>query len=81
AEVLSALSALTGAGCDAVTIGQYLAPSSKHHPVVEFITPEDFDEIGAEARAMGFYYVASAPFVRSSYNAEETLDELRKARA
>lgn len=70
-EVLETLRDLKEAGVDAVTIGQYLRPTMRHLPVVEFVHPDRFkryEEIGAE---MGFAFVASAPFVRSSYNAIE----------
>ena len=58
-------------GCDVVTFGQYLQPSPKHLAVVEFVKPEVFDGWAAEARALGFLYVASGPLVRSSYRAGE----------
>jgi lipoic acid synthetase len=54
-----------------LTIGQYLRPSKEQVPVVEFITPEQFDEYKQQALAMGFTEVSSGPFVRSSYRAEE----------
>lgn len=73
-QVLSLLKDLKETGCDFVTIGQYLRPSEKHHPVIEYVHPDVFDELGEIAREMGFSYVASAPLVRSSYNAEESLD-------
>ena len=65
---------LRAAGCDILTIGQYLAPSSRHHPVVRFIPPEEFDEIRGQALALGFAAVAAGPFVRSSYHAEEVFN-------
>ena len=58
-------------GCDLLTIGQYLQPSPNLLPVERYVPPEEFDEIGRLARAMGFAHVASAPFVRSSYHAGE----------
>ena len=58
-------------GCDLLTLGQYLQPTLKHLPVVEFVTPQKFAEYGARAREMGFRHVASAPMVRSSYHADE----------
>jgi lipoic acid synthetase len=70
-EVLTALSDLRGAGCDLLTLGQYLRPTLKHLPVVEFILPEVFDTLGRRARDMGFVHVASGPRVRSSYHADE----------
>lgn len=70
-EVLSALRDLRAVGCDLLTLGQYLQPTLHHLPVVEFIHPDTFDELGDEARAMGFVHVASGPLVRSSYHADE----------
>jgi lipoic acid synthetase len=61
------------AGCEFLTIGQYLAPSAAHLPVARYVPPEEFDELGEVARAKGFSFVASAPFVRSSYHAGEAL--------
>ena len=62
---------LRDVGCEFLTIGQYLAPSKQHIPVHEYIEPSLFDKYGAAAREMGFDFVASAPFVRSSYHAGE----------
>lgn len=70
-EVLSVLKDLRNAGCDAVTIGQYLRPSMKNLPVKEYIRPEIFDSYKQSAQEMGFRYVASSPLARSSMNAEE----------
>jgi lipoic acid synthetase len=70
-EVTAVLEELRDAGCDLLTIGQYLAPSDKHHPVVEYIHPDVFEQYAEKARVMGFTAVASAPFVRSSYKAAE----------
>jgi lipoic acid synthetase len=70
-EVLAVLRDLREAKCDIVTIGQYLAPSKDHAPVARYVPPERFDEWKTQARAMGFAAVASGPFVRSSYKAEE----------
>ena len=72
-EVHDVLSDLHSAGCACVTIGQYLRPSRKNLSVVEYVRPEVFEEIRLEALHMGFRYVASAPLVRSSMNAEEML--------
>jgi len=60
-------------GCEFLTIGQYLAPSPQHLPIQEYIEPDTFDEYGKTARKKGFSFVASAPFVRSSYHAGEAL--------
>lgn len=68
-EILAAMDDLRQAGCDLLTLGQYLAPSDKHHPIVRYVTPEEFDDLGLEARRRGFAGVASAPLVRSSYQA------------
>jgi len=71
AEVIVALEDLRGAGCDLLTLGQYLQPTLKHLPVVEFIAPEKFAEYGRRAGELGFVHVASGPAVRSSYHADE----------
>jgi lipoic acid synthetase len=70
-EVLAAMRDLRGVGCDILTLGQYLQPTLRHLPVVEFISPARFDELGQRARQMGFAHVASGPMVRSSYHADE----------
>jgi len=70
-EVLSTLRDLREAGVEAVTMGQYLRPANGRLPVVEYVRPEGFLELGREARAMGFRHVASGPLVRSSFNAHE----------
>ena len=70
---------LRGVGCDVLTVGQYLQPTlDRHAPVVRYYTPDEFAELGAEARALGFLSVASGPFVRSSYNAAEVFEESRR---
>jgi len=70
-EVLEAMQDLRVANCDILTLGQYLQPTLKHLPVVEFVTPEKFAEYKVRAEAMGFVHVASGPMVRSSYHADE----------
>jgi lipoyl synthase len=77
-QVLKTFSHLREAGCEILTIGQYLAPSPQHHPVVEYVHPRQFEQYEAAARRMGFLSVASAPFVRSSYNAAELLERIKK---
>lgn len=72
-EVRQLLTDLRSHRVDVVTIGQYLRPSIKHHPLIRFVTPEEFDALGNEARAMGFAHVESGPLVRSSYHAEEQI--------
>ena len=71
AEVLTALRDLRAVGCDLLTLGQYLQPTFKHLPVVEFIPPEQFRRYAALARELGFLHVASGALVRSSYHADE----------
>lgn len=70
-ELCEALADLRRAGCDILTLGQYLQPTREHLPVVEFVTPAKFDAFGALAKQMGFVHVASGPRVRSSYHADE----------
>lgn len=70
-EVEELLRDLRSSDCDIVTIGQYLAPSAQHHPVVEYVTPEQFEKYKKAAEEMGFRHVASSPLVRSSYHAGE----------
>lgn len=70
-EVIECLSDLREVGCDLVTLGQYLQPSPRHLPVERYVRPEEFDELAARARALGFKQVASGPFVRSSYHADD----------
>ena len=60
---------LRSAGCDLLTITQYLRPSLRHHPVERWVKPEEFVELREEALAMGFAGVMSGPLVRSSYRA------------
>lgn len=70
-EVVSTLKDLRAVGVDAVTIGQYLRPTMRHLPVVEFIHPDSFKEYEGIGEELGFAFVASGPFIRSSYNAIE----------
>jgi lipoyl synthase len=70
-ELSAALRDLRQAGCDILTLGQYLQPTLQHLPVVEFVTPERFAAYGQQARELGFVHVASGPMVRSSYHADE----------
>ncbi len=70
-DLSGTLADLRAAGVDIVTLGQYLRPSLAQLPVERYVPPEEFDEIGREAKALGFLSVASGPFVRSSYNAAE----------
>jgi lipoic acid synthetase len=68
-EITQALHDLHDAGCDLVTITQYLRPSALHHPVERWVRPEEFVELAAQAEAIGFAGVMSGPLVRSSYRA------------
>ncbi len=70
-EILDTLADLRAVGCDFLTLGQYLQPTGRHLAVERYLPPEEFDELGALARTMGFLEVASGPFVRSSYHADE----------
>jgi lipoyl synthase len=68
-EIIEAMRDLRGAGCELLTITQYLRPSAKHHPVTRWVPPEEFTELGERATALGFAGVMSGPLVRSSYRA------------
>jgi lipoic acid synthetase len=70
-ELMDTLADLLDAGVEMLTLGQYLQPTPEHLPVVRYVPPEEFDELGRDAKAMGFRQVASGPFVRSSYHARE----------
>jgi lipoic acid synthetase len=70
-ELFTAMEDLRAACCDILTLGQYLQPTLRHLPVVEFVSPERFEAYGERAREMGFVHVASGPMVRSSYHADE----------
>ncbi|HMP83136.1 MAG TPA: lipoyl synthase, partial [Verrucomicrobiota bacterium] len=70
-EVLTAMRDLRAANCDILTLGQYLQPTLRHLPVVEFVHPDAFAEYKIRAEKMGFVHVASGPMVRSSYHADE----------
>ena len=72
AEVIETMTDLRAVGCDRLTLGQYMRPSLKHLPVQKYWTPEEFDQLGAYAREMGFGHVRSGPLVRSSYHAGES---------
>lgn len=76
-ELFDVLADLRKVGCDMLTLGQYLAPTQSHLPVERFVPPEEFDEIGEKARKLGFSFVASGPFVRSSYHAGEMAEQFR----
>ena len=71
AEVLGVFADLRHAGVNSLTVGQYLRPTREHLPVVDYIHPDRFDFLAAEAKRMGFGHIASGPLVRSSYHAGE----------
>ena len=75
-EVIETMQDLRSVQVDILTLGQYLQPTPKHLPVVEFITPERFEEYKELGLKMGFRYVESGPLVRSSYHAEKHIFEL-----
>jgi lipoic acid synthetase len=79
-EVLEVLRDLAAAGVEAVTIGQYLAPSGVHLPVAGYVRPERFEEYAREARALGIPAASCGPWVRSSYGAAEALSAARVSR-
>jgi lipoic acid synthetase len=68
-EVRAVLADLREVACDILTLGQYLQPTKEHLPIARYLTPAEFDELGAAARALGFRHVESGPLVRSSYHA------------
>ena len=70
-ELLAVFDDLLATGCRMLTLGQYLAPSREHHPVVRYVPPEEFDSLREDALARGFVAVAGGPYVRSSYQAGE----------
>ena len=70
-EVLKSMIDLRDAGCDILTIGQYLRPSEKHLPITRYYTPDEFKELKEEGLKLGFRHVESGPLVRSSYHAHQ----------
>lgn len=80
AEVNETLLEILEAGVDIVTLGQYLRPSAAHRPVARFLPPEEFKELREACLEMGFGWVSSGPFVRSSYRAEEAAEALGRGR-
>ena len=75
-ELLALMSDLVGAGCDILTIGQYLAPSAEHLPIERYYTPEDFGHLKQQGERLGLRHVESSPLVRSSYHAGRQAAEL-----
>jgi lipoyl synthase len=80
-EISQALVDLHAAGCDLITITQYLRPTNKHHPVERWVKPDEFVEFAKEAEAIGFSGVMSGPLVRSSYRAGRLYKQAQEKRA
>ncbi|HET7405795.1 MAG TPA: lipoyl synthase [Mycobacteriales bacterium] len=80
AEVVETMQALHAAGCELLTITQYLRPSPRHHPVVRWVHPDEFVELAREAEQIGFIGVLSGPLVRSSYRAGRLYSQAVEAR-
>ena len=80
-EVTQALVDLRAAGCDLITITQYLRPTPKHHPVIRWVKPEEFVELSKEAEEIGFLGVMSGPLVRSSYRAGRLFKQAQEKKA
>ncbi len=79
-EILQVMDDLKAAEVDFLTIGQYLQPSTKHHPLDRYYTPKEFDDLGTIAKAKGFLLVSSSPLTRSSYHADEDFAKLQQNR-
>jgi lipoic acid synthetase len=79
-EILQVMDDLRAAGVDFLTIGQYLQPTRKHHPVIRFVPPEEFNTYATVAYAKGFLMVASSPLTRSSHHAGDDFARLKAAR-
>ena len=79
-EILQVMDDLRSADVDFLTIGQYLQPSTKHHPLDRYYNPDEFDELKTIAESKGFLLVSSSPLTRSSYHADEDFAVLQKKR-
>jgi lipoyl synthase len=77
-EIIAGMADLRKVACDLLTLGQYLQPSGRHHPVIRYVPPREFDELKTEGEKMGFQAVFSAPFVRSSFHAAEALGKIKR---
>jgi lipoic acid synthetase len=80
-EVHQVMDDMRSADVDFLTMGQYLRPTPKHAPVIDYVTPDGFKAYGSIARAKGFLQVAASPLTRSSYHAGEDFEQMRAARA
>ncbi len=78
-EVRAVMADLVSAGCDLLTLGQYLRPSRAHLPIERYVPPKEFAELAAEGERMGFRHVEAGPLVRSSYHAREQVETLGTA--
>tara|TARA_Y100000590_G_scaffold215287_1_gene243988 strand:+ start:1921 stop:2859 length:939 start_codon:yes stop_codon:yes gene_type:complete len=79
-EILQVMDDLKSADVDFLTVGQYLQPSVKHHPLDRYYNPEEFEELEIAAKSKGFLLVSSSPLTRSSYHADEDFAKLKKNR-
>ena len=79
-EILQLMDDLRAADVDFLTIGQYLQPTRKHHPVVRFMPPDEFKSLETVAYAKGFLMVSASPLTRSSHHAGEDFARLKAAR-
>ena len=79
-EIIQVMDDLRSADVDFLTIGQYLQPSVKHHPLEKYYHPDEFKELGLIAKSKGFLLVSSSPLTRSSYHADEDFAKLQKSR-
>jgi lipoic acid synthetase len=77
-DILRTFADLRGAGCDLLTVGQYLQPTAAHPPVAKYYTPDEFESFAAAARRAGFLEAVSGPLVRSSYEAERLYEAVRE---
>jgi lipoic acid synthetase len=80
-EVVAAMADLREAGCELLTVTQYLRPSPRHHPVERWVPPQEFTALGEQATALGFAGVMSGPLVRSSYRAGRLYQQAIASRA
>ncbi len=79
-EIVQVMDDLRSAEVDFLTIGQYLQPSVKHHPLDKYYRPEEFEELESIAKSKGFLLISSSPLTRSSYHADEDFAKLKKNR-
>jgi lipoic acid synthetase len=79
-EIIQVMDDLRSAQVDFITIGQYLQPSAKHHPLNRYYHPDEFKELETIAKTKGFLLISSSPLTRSSYHADEDFRKLKDAR-